>query len=154
MLWQYLTRVAPALSLLFLVVLIVLSFAIQPFGAGSKGQHGGSPTIWQVLLGIHILVLHAMSTTFPVRAFYSLKGIMAKMNEGDPVGGYAIGTRQQHLHVSHEKQDVSSLVFVIIIPSYKEDMDTLRTTLSVLAAHPGACSAYHVRSSDVVLPTQ
>ena len=38
-----------------------------------------------------------------------------------------------------------ALLFVIVIPTYKEQAETLRTTLRVLAAHPRACSSYHVR---------
>lgn len=39
------------------------------------------------------------------------------------------------------------VVHAIIIPNYKEEMDTLRETLDVLASHPMARSSYDVRVS-------
>lgn len=36
------------------------------------------------------------------------------------------------------------IIHGIILPSYKEDFDTLRTTLHVLASHPRAASQYEV----------
>lgn len=36
------------------------------------------------------------------------------------------------------------VVHAIIVPSYKEEMDTLRETLEVLSSHPQACSSYDV----------
>jgi hypothetical protein len=38
------------------------------------------------------------------------------------------------------------LVHAIILPNYKEDMDTLRETLEVLASHLLASSSYEVRN--------
>lgn len=45
-------------------------------------------------------------------------------------------------------------LFVIILPSYKEDPETLETTLDVLACHPQARKCYHVSqfSSLLYLP--
>ena len=41
-------------------------------------------------------------------------------------------------------EEVESVVHAVILPSYKEDMDTLRETLSVLASHTLAKSSYDV----------
>ena len=40
--------------------------------------------------------------------------------------------------------DEKPLVHAIILPNYKEDLDTLRETLDVLACHPQASSSYEV----------
>lgn len=134
MVWKYATRITPAVSLLLLVVLLVFSFALEPFGAGRKGRHHGEVTIWQWLLCTQILVLHVMSLLFPIRVFYALGDVMKKMKETTIV--------------TQEEKDPSGLerplLFVIIIPTYKEELETLNNTLSVLAAHPQARFSYHV----------
>ena len=49
------------------------------------------------------------------------------------------------LSTLHEDEwDEKPLVHAIIIPNYKEDLDTLRETLDVLACHPQASSSYEV----------
>jgi hypothetical protein len=39
---------------------------------------------------------------------------------------------------------VNEIIHAIILPNYKEDFDTLRTTISVLASHPRAATQYEV----------
>ena len=46
---------------------------------------------------------------------------------------------------------VDEVVHAIILPSYKEDMDTMRETLSVLASHLLAKSSYDVRIDRLVV---
>ena len=49
------------------------------------------------------------------------------------------------LSTLHEDEwDEKPLVHAIILPNYKEDLDTLRETLDVLACHPQASSSYEV----------
>ena len=43
-----------------------------------------------------------------------------------------------------------SVVHAIILPSYKEDMDTMRETLSVLASHILAKSSYDVSAFHII----
>lgn len=137
LLWKYATRITPALCLSLLVVLLILSFVVEPFGAarGGKGRHHGNLTSWQFLLGAHIFVLHTLSFVFPIRAFLALGNVIKKTNE-------TAGVTQDDASLSTYER---SLLFVIMIPMYKEDVETLRNTLSVLAAHPLARRSYHVR---------
>jgi hypothetical protein len=46
---------------------------------------------------------------------------------------------------------VDSVVHAIIIPNYKEEMDTLRETLEVLASHPQARDTYDVSGFNIVV---
>ncbi|KAJ5777267.1 hypothetical protein N7520_000513 [Penicillium odoratum] len=39
---------------------------------------------------------------------------------------------------------VNEIIHAIILPNYKEDFDTLRTTISVLASHPRAATQYEI----------
>jgi hypothetical protein len=50
--------------------------------------------------------------------------------------------------VADFENGIDRVVHAIIIPNYKEEMDTLRETLDVLASHPQARETY-----DVSLPT-
>ena len=46
--------------------------------------------------------------------------------------------------LNDDEWDEEPLVHAIILPNYKEDLDTLRETLDVLACHPQASSSYEV----------
>jgi hypothetical protein len=46
--------------------------------------------------------------------------------------------------LNEDEWDEKPLVYAIILPNYKEDLDTLRETLDVLACHPQASSSYEV----------
>lgn len=43
--------------------------------------------------------------------------------------------------------DYEPILHAIILPNYKEDMDTLRETLDILASHSQASSSYEVSQS-------
>ena len=137
LLWKYATRITPAVCLSLLVVLLIFSLVIEPFGAvrEGKGRHHGNLTIWQFLLGAHIFMLHTLAFVFPIRAFLAVGNVIRKTNETAGVG-------QDNMSLSSDQRP---LLFVIIIPTYKEDVETLRNTLSVLAAHSLARRSYHVR---------
>ena len=46
--------------------------------------------------------------------------------------------------LNENEWDEKPLLHAIILPNYKEELDTLRETLDVLACHPQACSSYEV----------
>jgi hypothetical protein len=46
--------------------------------------------------------------------------------------------------MSEKAEDEDLVLHAIILPNYKEDMDTLKETLEVLASHPQAKSSYEV----------
>lgn len=52
-----------------------------------------------------------------------------------------------------EEPTAASVIHAIVIPNYKEEVDTLRETLDVLASHPHAAMVYDV-SSFVRIRTQ
>ena len=136
LLWEYTTRVTPVISLLHLIVLTLFSLIAEPFGTERESRHHGNVTIWQLLFSIYVVMLHVAASLFPIRAFYALGNVMKKMNETSSVG------LDDGCLPSLER----TLLHIIIIPTYKEDIETLRSTLSVLATHPQARWSYHVRS--------
>jgi len=50
---------------------------------------------------------------------------------------------------SEKAEDEDLVLHAIILPNYKEDMETLKETLEVLASHPQAKSSYEVRRALV-----
>lgn len=51
-----------------------------------------------------------------------------------------------------EEGEGGEVIHAIILPNYSEDLDTLQTTLNVLASHPRASTQYEVRQkSDVFI---
>ena len=134
-LWYYITRITPAISLLWLLILIMFSFHVHPFGRSGTGKHTGKATIWQLLLSLYTVVLHSISLFFTVRACSALIEITNKISDAATID---------------EKGTVSTLLFAIIVPSYKETLDTLNDTMRVLAAHPKARSSYHVNCPSTI----
>lgn len=134
---RYITRIAPALALLGFSLLLWKSFASLE---RPSGNDSGSPqdeprtNFWQFALSVYLVALHVSTALIPFRAFRALGHVSAKMKE--------VAADLPRLRSSALQRD---LRFAIIIPAYKETVDTLRTTLSVLASHPQARSSYDVR---------
>ena len=131
--WKHTTRITPALVLSLLVVLLLISFVVEPFGSGKEGEHHRQATTSQWILGIYILVLHFLSSLFPIRAFCALGNVIHNIRK--------VAVEQNDETPSNGEQP---LLFAILIPTYKEDVETLSQTLSVLAAHSQARLSYHV----------
>lgn len=137
LLWRYVTRITPFISCALLALLLIFSFAVEPLGEEEEGENHGHITPWQILLSAQFLWLHILSTLFPLRAFRALGDVISKIQE----------TGNTDLDEKHSVERGDNVVFAIIIPAYKEDPETLRRTLNVLACHPQARSSYHVRPS-------
>lgn len=134
---RYLTRIVPALALTGLLLLLWKSF--QPLTRSSSeatkdtsDRH--NELLWQCLLGLHIVALHIATALIPLRAFRTLGHIGSKMRE----------TAAQ-LGSTQASPPSAALRFAIIMPSYMESVETLRTTLDVLASHAKARACYDVR---------
>ncbi|KAK5708560.1 hypothetical protein LTR17_020593 [Elasticomyces elasticus] len=138
-LWRYATRIAPALGLCALAALLYSSFSTAAADRGKGGSPPGHPraTGWHWLLSIHVLILHIATTLFPLRAYRALGNVIVEMR----AAAHQISTSEDPATstCSHP-----ALRFAIILPAYREDIHTLRTTLDVLASHPQAGTCYHV----------
>ena len=142
----YAARIVPALALTSLAVLLTLSLVVNPFGETANGPHHGEATIWQWILSVYLVALHALSVMFPVRLCYSLSHVVERMTNAAIIT-YDKEKNEYRTAPSERTRSlakVASSLFVIIIPAYKEDVETLRSTLRVLAAHPQARFCYHV----------
>jgi len=151
--FNYVTRIAPALSVLVLVTLLVFSFIVQPHGSGNRG-HGdiaSAATPWQIALSVYTAFLHVMAIAFPVRVFYALGGVIRNMKEAAAIKESPRRKRTQTLRNEKGTTTFPVPLFVVILPAYKEEMSTLEETLRVLASHAQARHSYHVRLYHLLL---
>ena len=148
--YPYLTRIVPALSLLGVVFLLISSFILTPYGKTDRREHYGEATKSQLILGVYTSVLHIISVLFAARVCWAMGDVVTGMRESASVVEKPMRrknhSRNNNSELSKAHQGPS---FVIIIPAYKEEIETLRETIGVLASHPHARSAYHVRHLHV-----
>ncbi|WPH00338.1 Hypothetical protein R9X50_00316300 [Acrodontium crateriforme] len=140
------TRCIPGLSAIIVFALLYLSFIAEPFGKGQRGDHHGVATIWQLLLSIYTILLHLQAIAFPARVCWAIGNVIEKMKETAAIKDNP--KKRKKITIKTEENDAAisypSPLFVIILPSYKENMATMRETLRVLASHPQARHCYHV----------
>ncbi|RMY83698.1 hypothetical protein D0862_11627 [Hortaea werneckii] len=127
---RYITRTVPAQSLGTIAVLVILSFAVSPYGSIQQSGIASDMTLWQWIFTAYMIALHIMSVLFTARAFRAIGYVHKKICETSTLYG-----------TPHKV--ASPLEFAIIIPAYKEEPETLHLTLAVLASHELATS-YHV----------
>ena len=114
-------------------------------------------------MGLSIFV-HLNAFGFAIRLFFSLLYISKEskkvLQRRSVAGSKLLGDGEQDLggdlaldvlRVNSSQEEskfflgAEEVIHAIILPNYKEDIDTLRTTLHVLASHPRASSQYEVR---------
>jgi len=169
-------RVASLSLVLLLCVLYFALWHSNPPHAPNRyntespiGQQQYGLTASQLILVCWTSFVHFLALVFPVRlcwGTWSLTRKLRKVPERIPsspkqqptdyeekVGDYEVRAEGKYrlsdaFSIEMEAEAKAQLVLhAIIIPNYKEDLDTLRETLDVLACHPQATSSYNVRLS-------
>lgn len=145
--YQWFTRCVPAFSICAVLLLLVTALILQPYGLGEKGKHSGEATIPQLILSFYTVFLHVFSIAFPMRAVWAMSDILRRVK--DAAAMTPVPRRRRVASIKNDEGLFTFPVplFIIILPAYKEDMDTLETTLKVLASHPQARHSYHVSSA-------
>jgi hypothetical protein len=124
-------------------------------------------TLSQKIFIFYTLLVHIDTALFAVRLFFSIivvkKKIRATLLRRDdlPSGFYSEGIlqpvdaqeldprspqRDSHAVKPDQSSSADEVIHAIVVPNYQEDIDTLRMTLAVLAAHPRAEIQYEVSS--------
>ena len=128
----------------------------------------------QLVLACYTVLIHVLGLTFPLRLCYATWRLTQSLRESTTSRGPVTASKadfetQPKLSKSPSGSEISSyassssdivssdsessassltdegsVVHAIIVPNYKEDLDTLRETLEVLACHPQARSTYEV----------
>ncbi|KIW30612.1 uncharacterized protein PV07_06345 [Cladophialophora immunda] len=152
-------RCIPGLSVFGLLILLEsalkivetewLSFFYPPFL-----KHIASPVVAQTIFISYSVFLHVLALLFPLRlcvsAYSATREIHAthrrsKLTRGDTV--QCDGFRDEP-HGFGTQQDTAkrsgAVTMAVVLPSYKEDIEILETSLRVLASHTLARSSYDV----------
>lgn len=74
----------------------------------------------------------------------SSETLASSNNNGISSTDSELSDSQSEFYVDGKAVPDSPIIHAIVIPNYKEEMDTLRETLDVLASHPQAQSCYDV----------
>ncbi|KAK5019064.1 hypothetical protein LTR16_000899 [Cryomyces antarcticus] len=139
---------------------------------GSRHDHGNAvdlSTHWRLLFVFYIVLVHVLGLVVPVRACWAVwsttKGLkkaaftrrprapLAGANAPFKLAQYSPAFSLPSRSSSAPSKDTydaddglseATVIYAIIVPNYKEDIDTLRETLKVLACHPQASSCYDV----------
>jgi hypothetical protein len=165
---RWLSRCIPGLSAIGLITLLVLAFtnAEQPrFYILQQDRHSSQELrLSQIIFIFYTLLLHIDTACLAIRLCFSILIVKKKirttlLRRNDiPSGFYSEGILQptdaQELKPRSPQFDpdrprlneavMSEVLHAIVIPNYSEDIDTLRMTLAVLAAHPRARTQYEV----------
>lgn len=143
---RYLTRIIPVLSLLAVSIVIYVSFIVEPHGKSRRGRRYGETTACQLLLSAYTVFLHLLSVMFPARVCWAMGDVTKKMRDTAGLTKWPKRRKTQTIKVGVDSVTYSTPTFVIILPAYKEEMETMTETLQVLASHCQARHSYHVCS--------
>lgn len=140
-------------------------------GGGSKNETVKVLNIAQAVFVIYTVFIHVNMFVFTLRLAFSLfsmakrtrrtitkhrskvpvtasaKGRTESETRGLALSGFQEQSDQLATELTddgHHSIENRDLIHAIILPNYCEDLDTLRTTLTVLASHPNAKWQYEV----------
>lgn len=160
-------RCIPGLATFALIVLLEcalkivqtewLSFFYPPFL-----KHSPAPVVAQGLFISYSIFLHILALLFPLRlcasAWAAAEGIRARhgLSRGGHEGGLAHGMPRDEIRDTDQRRDGAKyperVIMAIVLPSYKEDIEILETSLRVLASHSMAKSSYDVQYHRAHIP--
>jgi hypothetical protein len=149
-----------------------IKYQQQDSVSAAHSPHRAGAGLWTVFFAYYCLFIHVLVFIFPLRAIYSLVEMtrsLQKTARSKSLKDFKFAHRRrgssssETLTSSHATSSNSSeagdiegefytdadiapdrVVHAIVIPNYKEEMDTLRETLEVLASHPQARNSYDV----------
>ena len=140
--WQYGTRIAPALSVCGLMILLICSMFSQSPRNTASTDADLQATIWQILMSCYLCALSILSAAFPARAFWAIDHVMKETR----LTASRMRSREDSSLDRRDSgfSDSDEPLFLIVIPAYKESRETLEDTLQVLSSHSQARARYHV----------
>jgi hypothetical protein len=122
----------------------------------------------QKIFMYYYLFVHADTFGFAIRLCVSIVLVKRKLKatlrrRHDPPSSFSSESDSDTLSLDYVQLDphhsylrpvsietkLEEVIHAIIVPNYEEDLDTLRTTLAVLASHPRAATQYEVCKSFV-----
>ncbi|GKZ28266.1 hypothetical protein AbraIFM66950_000078 [Aspergillus brasiliensis] len=168
---QWSSRCLPGFSILLLISLLLLAFSDNADWNLRKSPRPSPPrkpahdpshvlTLSQAFFAIYTVAIHLNMFTFTLRLIWSLFWVTRRTQQvfqrriWPKHASKLDSTSESLLHLGNlpvstgeqsvPKAPTKDIIHAIIIPNYREDVDTLRTTLSVLASHPNARLHYEI----------
>ncbi|PLB52074.1 hypothetical protein P170DRAFT_453600 [Aspergillus steynii IBT 23096] len=163
MISRWISRCLPGFSVIILLALLLLTadFVPLPWKRPLSPSDPEDLTLAQRVFMVYSIFVHTNMFAFTVRLAWALLRIpvetkraidrrVSRAPDLSPSESGYQGTSSQKLpdssvfeidNISIEEDEV---VHAIILPNYSEDIDTLRTTLNVLASHPRARAQYEI----------
>ena len=107
-------------------------------------RHSDNLAIGQMIYVIYTIFVHLMALGFPLRLLWALWHLTGSVKRASlsPIDTSSTWSCDDGQHASNESQGMA--IHAILLPNYKEDIDTLRETLDVLASHAQARTSYDV----------
>ncbi|GKZ67738.1 hypothetical protein AnigIFM50267_002226 [Aspergillus niger] len=167
---QWSSRCLPGFSFLLLIALLHLAFFDNADWNLRKSQRPSPPrkpvhdpnrvlTLVQALFAIYTVVIHLNMFSFTLRLTWSLFWVARRTRQvfqrrigsnaskldttGDTLLDFSTLQGSANEQILPDSRGID-IIHAIIVPNYREDVDTLRTTLSVLASHPHARFHYEI----------
>ncbi|KAB8356635.1 hypothetical protein FH972_024212 [Carpinus fangiana] len=144
---HWLLRCLPALSGLCIVLLSLTAFTGFPsnvlgsLGAGvgrvSRHRQADQWTVAQALWCFYTVVLHLLTWQYNIRLIWAMIRITSKIKRAADSDVKNEGGEKQ-------AEGEAGIMHVLMLPAYREDIDTLQETLDVFASHNLAASNYYV----------
>ncbi|KAL4882192.1 glycosyl transferase family group 2-domain-containing protein [Aspergillus karnatakaensis] len=171
---QWASRCLPGFSIIALIILLVLSsvdvipgWKRPPIRDGLPGDSPLALNLAQTIFIVYTILVHLNTFFFTVRLSWALSyadsqtsKVLKRRNDvstptssapssprlsGDPFAtGYTTRLDSKRPQSWIVEVAEAEITHAIILPNYNEDIDTLRTTLDVLASHPRARTQYEI----------
>ncbi|RMZ83233.1 hypothetical protein DV738_g1238, partial [Chaetothyriales sp. CBS 135597] len=141
---QWVLRCAPGITTLLLLAVVEynlqLARSVYCYIFYNHLEPGYTPSlVWQGLFSAYSIILHLFGVYFPIRL------ILATRRATRTVWAAHLDFRADQTRTSEAEDAVlPPVTHVIIIPCYKESVETIEETLAVLASHRDARQAYCV----------
>ncbi|KAL4923436.1 glycosyltransferase family 2 protein [Aspergillus undulatus] len=169
---QWVSRCLPGLSIIALLFLLLLSSPDVVFAPWRSSPRDKAPeshpvmNLAQKIFIVYTILVHLNTLLFTGRLSWALVHVldqtskvmkrrtdqyMSASEPSSPVAEVSTALDMKdakraatRLWVAEVAETVGEVTHAIILPNYKEDVDTLRCTLDVLASHPRARTQYEV----------
>jgi hypothetical protein len=150
---RWATRCIPGISVLALLALIECALqVVQTSFIGLTYPTGltkrTNPIVAQFIFSTYTIALHILALFFPLRLCRAVWTATSAIQQAQYESGNFISNKEKDNDGSSPKLRSTGgegdIIHAIIIPIYKEELETLEDTLSVLASHPAARAMYDV----------
>ena len=143
---QWFLRCTPGISTLLLLIAVEYNLRLGQSGfryiIHDRREPDYVPSILcQLLFSAYSITLHLFGFLFPIRLALAARAAAQQIWKAH----LELKARRMHKETDEKIAKTQPPIQVIVIPCYKESVETIQDTLSVLASHQYAKQTYDVR---------